>query len=140
MENQDNLGFDPGQQVPLVVSPEDLDDDDQPDDLAQQPAPIVVTDDDLDREAGVIQTRAGATRAQHAAAPVYSWTDAYTNSLADRLNRLSAAELLRLAPMLKKSPVSCSGVDTACKVSDRANGPQSKLSCFLEPGSAIPRP
>jgi hypothetical protein len=107
MENQDNLGVDPGQQAPLVVRPEDLDDADQPEAVAEQPAPItvkpeeldheagtapfVVTEDDLDPEPGVIRAQRRTATSLRGPAPVYSWTDAYTNSLADDFEQVKSS-------------------------------------------------
>jgi hypothetical protein len=64
-------------------------------------APIVVTDQDLDRESGpdddldsepaVVQTPRRSVRAQRSRPPVYSWTDPYTKTLADRFEQVKAS-------------------------------------------------
>jgi hypothetical protein len=70
---------------PIVVRDEGLD-------RESGPAPIVVTDDDLDSEPAVVQTPRKAVPAQRPRPPVYSWTDPYTKSLADRFEQVKASE------------------------------------------------
>jgi hypothetical protein len=58
---------------------------------------MVVTDDDLDPDSQprpqplVVQTRRKAPPVQRSRPPVYSWTDPYTKSLADRFEQVKAS-------------------------------------------------